>query len=56
MILRDELPLPAGFTVSMVEIMPPKSGTTARYGLEHCGFVLGDGLEALLSLMVILRS
>ncbi len=45
MILRDELALPASFTVSMIEIMPPKSRPAARYGLEHCGFVLGDGLD-----------
>lgn len=44
-ILRDELPLTAEFAVSMIEIMPPKSRPASRYGLEHCGFVLGDGLD-----------
>jgi len=44
-LLRDGLPLPGGWTVSMVEVMPPKDPPAALSGLEHCGFVIGDGLE-----------
>jgi predicted metalloenzyme YecM len=45
-ILRDELPLADGFVVSMIELMPPKATPARMRRLEHCGFVLGNDLEA----------
>lgn len=43
-ILRDALPLAGGFSVSLMEIMPPKNSQALRDGLEHCGFVIGNTL------------
>lgn len=44
-LLSADLPLPDGWTVSMVEVMPPKDAEAALTGLEHAGFVVGAGLE-----------
>lgn len=44
-VLTSELPLTPGFTGSMVEVMPPKPEPAPLAGLEHCGFVIGAGLE-----------
>lgn len=44
-ILAAELPLADGFTGSLIEVMPPKREPAPRTGLEHCGFVIGAGLD-----------
>jgi predicted metalloenzyme YecM len=43
-ILRDELLLPAGLSVDMIEVMPPKPEPAPVTGLEHAGFVVA-GLD-----------
>lgn len=44
-VLTADLPLAPGFSGSMVEVMPPKPEPAPVAGLEHCGFVIGAGLE-----------
>jgi predicted metalloenzyme YecM len=44
-ILQQPLLLPYGFEVSLMEIMPPKNSQAQKDGLEHLGFVIGEGLE-----------
>lgn len=34
-----------GWTIDLVELMPPKDRPARRLGLEHVGFVVGDDLE-----------
>lgn len=41
-ILSEAVPLPAGLSVNMVEVMPPKSTPAPLTGLEHAGFVVAD--------------
>lgn len=47
--LSEDLPLPDGWAVPMVEVMPPKGSGSAVTGLEHGGFVIGDGLEGFIA-------
>jgi predicted metalloenzyme YecM len=44
-ILKQPLALEQGFSVSLMEIMPPKNSQAQKDGLEHCGFVVGSGLK-----------
>lgn len=44
-ILKQPLMLEQGFSVSLMEIMPPKNSQAQKDGLEHCGFVIGSGLK-----------
>lgn len=48
-LLRDDLSLPGGWAVPMVEVMPPKGSGAGLTGLEHCGFVVGDALEGFIT-------
>ncbi|MBI4121215.1 MAG: VOC family protein [Parcubacteria group bacterium] len=45
LLLRESLPLPGGFSVALIELMPPKPGHPYKSGLEHCGIVIGKGLK-----------
>jgi len=41
-ILRNALILPANFSTTMIELMPPKSDKQYPDGLEHVGVVIGN--------------
>jgi len=43
--LRIPLELPNGFSVDILELMPPKPGSNYPTGLEHLGVVIGAKLE-----------
>jgi predicted metalloenzyme YecM len=45
-LLSSPLELSSGFSVSLMEIMPPKDTPAKVNGLEHCGFVPGDSFDA----------
>lgn len=44
-LLKTALKLPQGYSVALMEIMPPKNSQAQKDGLEHCGFVVGKSLE-----------
>jgi len=44
-ILKEPLMLSRDYSVSLMEIMPPKNSKALKDGLEHCGFVIGKGLK-----------
>lgn len=45
LLLREPLILPEDFSVSLIELMPPKLDVPYPSGLEHCGVVIGEHLE-----------
>lgn len=45
-LLRQPLVLGAGFTVQMIELIPPMHQCVYRMGLEHVGVVIGETVDA----------
>ena len=45
LVLKNPLILEGGFSVSLIELMPPKPNRNYKTGLEHAGVVIGKSLD-----------